>query len=190
MSGDGVRDGQETSRRIREEIERIHEAEGRVEEALETVRQARRRVEVVARELSREEERVRAWVREEQLASGSPAGARSPEASAPETAARTWRSEPPAGWAVGRDAAARDVAATTPAATPRPTEAMPGDRARRPAVPEADAWAVQPVDAGATAAAPAPLLRPTVVLPHDRSGWGRRAGLGVAALLASPSWAG
>src|SRR5687768_11399439 len=64
VAADGGREGQEMSRRIREELERIRDAESRVEDALESVRQARRRVEVIARDLGREELRVRALVRE------------------------------------------------------------------------------------------------------------------------------
>lgn len=63
MAADDTREGQDIARRIRDELERIREAERRVEEALESVRQARLRVEVIARDLTREEARVRALVR-------------------------------------------------------------------------------------------------------------------------------
>ena len=63
MAADDTREGHDIARRIRDELERIREAEGRVEEALESVRQARRRVEVIARDLTREEARERALVR-------------------------------------------------------------------------------------------------------------------------------
>ncbi len=55
MVADDNREGQDIVRRIRDELERIREAEGRVAEALEAVLQARRRVEVIARALVREE---------------------------------------------------------------------------------------------------------------------------------------
>jgi hypothetical protein len=185
------------SRRIRDELERIRDAEGRVEEALETVRQARRRVEVVARELAREEERVRAWVREEIKAAGVAGGARppqspgavdqppvTPDAPSGEGGARSgWRSDAPVGWSAWRESPARErepLAAGPSRSTPAAPSGAPPAEERRPAAPEVDA---SPADVGM------PTAREPVVVPpaerpmDDRSVWMKRAGLGAAAAV-------
>jgi hypothetical protein len=206
VAGDGVREGPEISRRIRDELERIRDAEGRVEEALEAVRQARRRVEVIARELAREEERVRAWVREEIKAAGGLQGPGAPrpadpadEAAVGDAGARSWRSEPPLGWSTWKEppASPREPAASgtprpsvaaappsssTPAAQPA-LAAGPAMEARRPAAPEVDAVATRPA-AVAPAAIAAPSTAPTPSPAPDRSVWWTRAGLGAAAAVA------
>jgi hypothetical protein len=204
VAGDGVREGQEISRRIRDELERIREAESRVEEALETVRQARRRVEVAARELSREEERVRAWVREEINASGAgsarnPArggeGATEPESASGESGARAWRSDAPQGWSTWREApapvpesvpgvaAARSVSPPTqppaiqppgPAAPPLVSSASLQERRPAPDALVPPAFGATPIPSTTTPARP----------PTDRSVWWTRVGLGVLAALA------
>jgi hypothetical protein len=115
-------EGQEHFRRIRDELERIRDAERRVEEALESVRQARRRVEMIARDLGPEELRVRALVRDELRAA---AGLSTPPAAAPAPdepqtepePVRPWRSDAPAGWS--RRAAAPEGGAL-PSALPEP----------------------------------------------------------------------
>ena len=104
MAGDGVREGQEISSRIREELERIRESEGRVEEALEAVRQARRRVEVIARELGR-------------------------EAAGPPVSAKTSRSDPSSGWAAWREPAAAAPPGSPEPPLPAPPPAAPVARA-------------------------------------------------------------
>jgi hypothetical protein len=110
------------SRRIRDELERIRDAETRVEEALESVRHARRRVEVIARDLGREELRVRELVREElRAAAGAPTppapGSAPVESRTEAEAVRPWRSDAPAGWS--RRPAAPEVDAL-PSALPEP----------------------------------------------------------------------
>jgi hypothetical protein len=170
VAADSGREGQEMSRRIRDELERIRDAEGRVEDALESVRQARRRVEVIARDLSREELRVRALVRDElRAATGAgtiseaalPPAAELPEVESP----RAWRSDPGVGWA------------------------------RRPVEPEVEALPLpEPIRVNAPVLAP-PSLGATrdsdVPLPSSRpaepSLMERRSkliGIGVAALIA------
>jgi hypothetical protein len=115
------REGQEISRRIRDELERIRDAEMRVEHALENVRQARQRVEVIARDLGREEMRVRALVREELRAAAelsTPARASAPvEPRTEPEPVRPWRSDTAAGWS--RRPAAPEVDAL-PSALPEP----------------------------------------------------------------------
>lgn len=191
---DGAREGQEISRRIREELDRIREAESRVEEALEAVRQARRRVEVVARELGREEERVRGWVREE-LRAARPAGpsagpgavAEPPpaEAPSPDAGTRSWRTEPGLGWSTWREAAARGREGG-PVGPGRgaPEGALPEDR--RPAAPDVEAWSVERTDSAAplrSAPPGAPGAGGLAPSPARRPEWWKLGGLGLLAAL-------
>jgi hypothetical protein len=161
------REGQEVSRRIREELERIRDAEGRVEDALESVRQARRRVEVIARDLGREEMRVRALVREELRAANGAAGTQPPLADAePDTeAARPWRTDAAAGWS-RRPVAPEVDALPVPAALPEPI------RVDAPVLPPAPA--VGAPDVPLPAAVPASAW---VFPPH------RLVAIGVAAFV-------
>lgn len=160
MADDRVREGQEISQRIREELDRIRESESRVEEALEAVRQSRRRVEVIARELGREEERVRAWVRQELEAGRSSSGSEArpvPDLPAPSVPAaapvpRPGRPEAGTGWSTWREAPTR----------PGTPSAGPAFGSEPPTVPVA---AAPPVTS------PLTLLpsSPTVPAPSDRA---------------------
>lgn len=197
MAGEPTRDGPEISRRIREELERIRDAEARVEEALETVRQARRRVEVVARELAREEERVRSWVREELKAAGG-SGPVGPGSEADASASRTWRSDPALGWSTWRDGSGRTREGAGGPGSEPPEGALPEDR--RPAAPDVERPmpsppmpttmppstppAVPPTGAAQTPAASAPPPPIVAVEPATTAPWGRRIGLGVVVALA------
>jgi hypothetical protein len=169
VAADSGREGQEISRRIRDELERIRDAESRVEDALESVRQARRRVEVIARDLSREELRVRALVREELRAAtgaGAIAEAVPPAAELPEVESpRAWRSEPGVGWA--RRPVEPEV------------EALP-----LPEPIRVDAPVLAPPSLGATRDADVPLPSPRPAAPSLMERRSRLVGIGVAALIA------
>jgi len=172
------REGQELSRRIRDELERIRDAEGRVEDALESVRQARRRVEVIARELGREETRVRALVREELRASGAslPPGScpgvaellPDEESALPSSDPRSWRSDPAVGWS-RRPPAPEADALPVPSALPEPIRV--------------DVPVLAPPRARADRADDVP-LPDTRVADRWTAPGGRLIGIGLAAVLA------